>query len=110
MALESFEKQPYEEITIAGDFESVMASTEALVLATSTVTATDKNGSDVSSTVLDQSTKAIGDSPDGGTSNALKMRCRAGSESLSPYKLSYRGVTSTGDKWEIDIRMKIKET
>jgi hypothetical protein len=109
MALESFEKQNYEEFFIGGDYVDVLESGEALSLAPSTVIAEDKDGNDVTSTVLEASTKALDDSEDGGTNNVLKIRCRAGVEASSPYKITFKGETTLANKWEIDVKMKIKE-
>lgn len=113
MALEYTQKQNYEEYFIAGDFVDVITTTgEALVLATSTVSAIDKNGVDATAEVLDTATKALDTSPDslsGFTNNMLKMRCKAGVATKSPYKITFYGVTTEGNKWEIDINLKIKE-
>jgi len=103
MALESFTKQSWEEFVIAGSLENVIATGEAIDLGSSSVAAVDKNGDDVSTTVLDQGTLI----DDG---YYLKIRCRAGDESLSPYKITFKIPTDAGNKWEIDVKMKIKET
>ena len=107
--MDMFTKQTYEEFYIAGDFSEdedgndILDSGETIVLASSTVAAEDKDGTDVSSTVLDQSTKTV----DG---SQLKMLCKAGAEASSPYKITFKAVTSSGNKYEIDVRMNIEET
>lgn len=114
MALEFFTKQNYEEFFIAGDFVDVITTTgETLTLGSCTVEAIDKAGNDVADVVLEQATKKLDDSPDsatGFTDNMLAIRCRAGEQAKSPYKITFKGVTSELNKWEVDINMKIKET
>ena len=109
MALESFSKQSYEEFFIGGDFVDVLESGEELSLSPCTVIAIDAAAADVSITVLDIATKALDNSADGGTNNVLKVRCRAGAEANSPYKYTFKGETTLGNKWEIDVKMKVKE-
>ena len=113
MALEFFEKQNYEEFFVAGDFVDVITTTgEKLVLATSSVVAVDREGTDVTNTVLETATKKLDTSPDsasGFTDNMLAIRCKAGVQASSPYKITFYGVTTEDNKWEIDINMKIKE-
>jgi len=102
--MEKFEKQSYEEFPIAADFVNVMDSSESLTLSSCAVEAEDKDGSDVSSTVLDQTTLKV----DG---TQLKIVCKAGSESKSPYKITFKGVTDATppNKWEVDVRMEVEE-
>ncbi len=109
MALESFSKQNYEEFYIGGDYVDVLESGEELSLSPCTIVAEDAAGVDKSSTVLDTATKALDDSESGGTNNVLKVRCKAGSEGDSPYKITFKGETTLGNKWEIDVKMKLKE-
>lgn len=101
--METFSKQVYEEFTIAGDISKVIESGETITLGSCVVEAEDKDGSDVGTSVLDQTTKAV----DG---SKLKILCRAGSEGASPYKITFKIVTSMSHKWEIDVRMVIRET
>jgi len=93
-------KQSYEEFTVSVSFALNIARSESIVY--SAVTATDKVGTDVSSTVTDQSTVVQ-------TSNAVSVKVRSGSESMSPYKLTFRCVTSAGHKWEHDVTMRVRE-
>jgi len=93
-------KQSYEEFTVQVSFALNLASGESIV--SSTVTAVDKAGTDVSSTITDQTTVVQ-------TSNAVSLKVRAGSASMSPYKLTFRCVTSAGHKWEHDITMRVRE-
>jgi hypothetical protein len=109
MALESFSKQSYEEFYIGGDYIDVLESGEELNLTNCTVVAEDAAGDDATATVLDAGTMALDDSEDGGTNNVLKIRCRAGAEANSPYKITFKAETTLVNKWEIDVKMKVKE-
>lgn len=98
----SFTKQPYEAFGIDGDFVNVLETGETLILGSSSVTAQDKDGNDMTNTVLDQSTIAV----DG---TKLKIRCQAGIPAESPYKITFRTVTSLDNQFEVDVNMKVKE-
>lgn len=100
--MDKFEKQEYEEFVIAGEYEDVMTTGETITDGTSTVTAIDKDGNDVSSTILEQSTKTV----DG---TQLQMRCKAGTYAASPYQITFKAVMSTLNKWEVDVIMWVKE-
>lgn len=104
MAIESFAKQSWEEFVVAGSIEDVVASGELIDLSPSLVIAEDKEGVDVSTTVLDQLTKTKDD-----TLHYLKIRCKAGAEASSPYKITFRVDTDQGNRYEIDVKMKVKE-
>lgn len=100
--METIRKQAYEEFTIAGDFVAQAESGETAVLLGSEVLAEDKDGADVGTTLLDQATKAI----DG---TQLRIKLRAGTEDKSPYKITFKIVTSSDNKWEIDVSCRVKE-
>jgi len=102
MALDSFTKQSYESFIVSANFENNMITDETLTEAECTVTAQDKDGSDASSTVLDSTSMAVS-----GTS--LQIRVKAGEESKSPYKITFKAVTSLNNKWEKDVNMVISE-
>ncbi len=99
MALVYFTKQPYEEFPISVDFSENMATDETVL--TQTITAMDKDGVNASADVL--STQE-----NDGAFEAL-VQVVAGTEALSPYKVTFRVLTSEGNKWEHDVNMKIKE-
>ena len=107
--MDMFTKQSYEEFYVAGDFSEdkdgndLLASGETIVLGSSVVAAEDEDGTDVSSIVLDQLTKTV-------SGSQLKILCKAGAAASSPYKITFRIVTSLGNKYEIDVRMVIEET
>lgn len=104
------EKQPYEEFVVAADFSKNMdvAGGEDLVLGSCTVVAEDVNGDDATSDVTDQGTISIGTGTEQGW---LKCLVKAGTVALTPYKVSFRGVTDStpAEKWEKDVIVKIKE-
>jgi hypothetical protein len=102
--LEAFAKTTYERHMIFGEFEDVLCDGENLVLASSEISATDKDGADKSSEVLNQSTKSIVASP----KRRLGIRCRAGDEASSPYKIVFKTVTDQGNRWQLDILMVVK--
>ena len=109
-------KQSYEEFRIHADFGLNMESGEVLVVGSCTVVCTDKDGVDVTTTLLDDTTKAVinGDAVPTGSgvaSAALQVLIKGGSESASPYKYTFKGVTDLipPNKWEKDISLKLKE-
>lgn len=109
MSVESFEKQTWESWPVWGSILNVQNATETVVSATSYAKAMDKDGIDVSSTFLDQSSKTLGDDPDGSYSdNMLGMKCQGGSLLKSPYYITFYMVTSEGNKYEVDVKVKIK--
>ena len=114
MALESFNKQSYEQFTVVADFYTVLTEGETLssTIGDHNVKAWDKNGVDVSSTVLDSGSLAVVSSPTDGTLQAaLQILVKAGSQDLSPYKITFYAVTTASPvhKWELDVKMKVKE-
>ena len=112
-SIESFQKQKYEQWFISADLMTVNGSLleegENIDLVNTTITATDKDGEDATDDVLQVGTKALTDSPDGGTDNGVKVRVQAGVEDLSSYKITFRIPTDRDNRFEIDIKQKIKE-
>lgn len=102
MSTNYFSKQTYESFTIAANFENVMNSDETIVLASCSVVAEDKDGTDVSDSVLVSGSIAV----DGFN---LKIRVQAGSASASPYKITYKAVTNVGEQYEVDQFMEVEE-
>ncbi|MFH1984761.1 MAG: hypothetical protein ABIL58_23215 [Pseudomonadota bacterium] len=103
----SIEKQPWEAFFVAGDFAAELATGETLDDGeTGTegnhITAMDNAGNDVSDTFLDQDTLSIGVS-------TLTIRCRGGSEAASPYKIDFRCVTTDANKYEVEMRVKVRD-
>jgi len=103
MIVSEFKKQPYEQFFLGADFSNVIDTTsESIVLATSTIIGVDVSG-DADATVFDISSKAIEDD------TILKVRVYAGTEAKSPYKFTFRIITTLNNKWEKDILMKVEE-
>jgi len=113
-SIESFQKQNYEQWFISADLMTtdgaLLEEGENIDLENTTITAIDKDGEDATSDVLQIATKALTDSPDGGTNNAVKVRVQAGVEDLSSYKITFRIPTDRDNRFEIDLKMKLKET
>lgn len=109
MATESFTKQSWEKFPIWGSIKDVQEDDEKVVLAQSTVTVTDKDGKDAGE-VLDQSSKVLGDDPDTSlTENMLGIKVREGTKTKSPYWITFKMVTTSGNQWEVDTKMKVKD-
>jgi len=103
MALDNFTKQSYESFIISANFEKNMTPGETLTLASCSVSATDKDGVDASSTVLDSTSKAV-------SGTKLQIRVKDGAEAGgSPYKITFKAVTSLSNKWEKDVQITITE-
>ena len=114
MAITKVKKQAWEAFYIAGSILSWQDddSTEVVVLATSTVIAEDKDGTDVSDTFMNQGTKVLDSDPDGDfTDNMLSMRLTSdgGAEAASPFKVTFKMITDEGNYYEVDVRVEVKE-
>ena len=99
--LEEFIKQPYEEFTISTDFSANFLDDETIT--SQTVSAIDSKGVDATSAVTNQASVTN----DG--NSKVQVLVRAGDRLNSPYKITFRCVTSIGHKWEHDIKMKVVE-
>lgn len=95
----TFTKQPYEEFEVAVDFSENMETDE--VISSKTVTAVDKDDEDVTATIIASS--AIE-----GT-NQVSAVVKAGTSSASYYTITFKCVTSTGAKWQLDVSMKVTD-
>lgn len=102
MGRAAFEKQSWESWIIAMDISDDQNTDENILLSESSITATDKNGEDVTDDVLDQSGKAV-------SGPLLQIRVVAGSESLQPYMIRFQAITDQGNKYELDVKMVIRE-
>ena len=101
MALEKTTKQSFEAYFIHGDFSAVMESPETIVLGTSTATATD-NTNTPDESVIDTPSIYVDEFK-------YYVRIKDGTEAKSPYKITLRVTTSTGNKWEVEGLLVIKE-
>ncbi len=101
MALAKFTKQISEEFPIEIDFSNNMATGEVIV--SETITAIDAAGDDATADILSN--------PQNDGAQAALVQVKAGTEALSPYKITFKVVTdaSSTNKWEYDVLMKIKE-
>ena len=95
-----FGKQPYEELTIDADFSRTMVVGSETIIS-QTVTAEDRNGDDVTGSIVEAGTVT-----NDGATKVLAF-IKGGSRSGSPYKITFRCVTSAGHKWELDVLMEI---
>ena len=105
MALDKFEKQPYEVFWISASFANDYGASEAIVIGSSTVTVTNTDGVDATADVI-----VAGTASANGT-QGMKVQVTGGSEDNSPYKITFRSVTDStpANKWEKDIKMTVKE-
>jgi hypothetical protein len=106
------EKHPDEQFYLGGSILRVQQSGETITNASSSVSAVDKDGTDVTSTVLDTSTKGVvthDDSTGDAVQNVLRVLVRAGTEAASPYKLKYTMVTNMSHTWVVTIHLYIVE-
>lgn len=94
----SFTKQPYEAFSINVEFEKNMATGETI--STANVFCKDMNGDTATSDIIGSTT--INDTN-------IDAFIQNGSAALSPYKITFRAVTSDGNKWELDVTMRVVE-
>ena len=99
MALSKFTKQISETFPISVDFSDNMATGEIIV--SEVISATDVDGDDATAGVLSD--------PGNDGAQAATVRVLAGTEALSPYKITFKATTDEDNVWELDILMKIKE-
>lgn len=105
MALGKTEKQSYEAYFIHGDFSSVMTSPEIIDTIISLVVL-DSDGTDVSNDLIESGSQSIGTDDD---IFKVFFRIQNGDSAGSPYKFTVKIETDTGNRWEIDGLIKIKE-
>lgn len=97
-------KQPYESFFLGADFVNVIdTDLENIDLDNSTVIVTDGSG-ESDSDVYESATLSVEDD------TILKVRVKDGVEVSSPYKFSFRIITTDANKWEKDILLKIEES
>jgi len=107
-------KQTYEQYFISASIIHVQRSAaEKVVLSASTIEAWDKEGADVSTTLLDQATKKLDTDPKtcglDYSNNMLSIRVRGGDEDLMPYKVTFKMETNEGNRYEADMRVGVNE-
>jgi hypothetical protein len=97
--VDKYYKYASEKWRIWGDFAKALTG-NAETISTATVAVVDRDGAVVSSTILDISTLQIADT-------RVIVIVRAGSTGASPYKVTFKTVSSLGYKYEIDVRLVI---
>ena len=102
MAITKFKKQSFEAFPVYGNFEDALSLGETIELASSTVTCVDVNGDDVTSDCIESSSLQVQDSK-------LVAQCKNGEEALSPYLITFRIITTDNNKYEVDLKMIVKE-
>ena len=97
-ALETIYKQPDESYPIYADFVNVLATGESLEIPGCDVLVYDKDGNDVTTNLV------VGLAIQG---TKLKTQLVGGAESASPYKVTFHAVTSLGNVYEIDGKVRV---
>lgn len=92
-------KQPYEVFGVTVNFSRNMTKSESV--AVGTVTAVDKDKVDATATI-------ISGNPSWGTKTVVAT-IMDGDEDKSPYKLTFRCETNTGNKWEDEVILWVKD-
>lgn len=106
------QKQEWERYFISGSIMKVQQTGEVVSLANSSVLAWDNEDTDVSTTLLDQSTKKLDDDPKTcgqSQNNMLSVRVQDGTEDKAPYKVTFRMETNLGNRYEADMRIGVNE-
>lgn len=104
-----FKKQGSEHYNIDADFSVNMdiEGGEDLIEGNCTVTAVDKVSTNATNEILKAGSLAIGT---GNNKGKLYIHVQAGTVLLSAYKITFKtGDTTTGEGWEKDVIMTIKE-
>jgi hypothetical protein len=113
---DEFAKQPWESYLIGADNSHNLEIGESVIVGTSDIIAVDKDGEDATDDVLDNDDKTVqtADAADikatPVTNGMLVTRVLAGTEALSKYKITFKAITSNGNQYETDVKMKIKDT
>lgn len=99
--MNTVKKQPFEAFYISVTFP--LGTGETISSIASSVLVEDRDGTDVSDTMIDTGTEEV-------VGAAYRARIIGGSPSASPYVMSFRVGTSLGNKYEYDVRIKVFET
>lgn len=95
------EKQPFEAFPVYGNFAKVLVEGETIDVDQSTIIITDKDGNGDES-MVDLPTKNVQETK-------LVVRIQGGDPALVPYNVSFRAVTSLGNRWEVDAELQVVE-
>lgn len=99
-AVETIYKQPDESFPVYGDFVDVLATGETLVIGSCSVTVVDVNGDDATATMVQG--LSVQD-----TTKLKTTLKKAGVEANSPYKGTFNAITSNGNEYEIDFKVRV---
>ncbi len=99
MGLARFYKQIAETFPVEVDFSNNMATAETI--SSQSITATDTAGAVATGDVLAN--------PQNDGAQACQVKVLAGTEALSPYKITFKATTSEANVWELDILMMVEE-
>ncbi len=100
--MHQFIKQTTEKFYIYGGITNVILTDDTIVIGSCSVVALDNADTVVTATILDTDTLAVYDT----TKVKVKLKA-AGTEALSPYKITFIIVTSSGESYEVDVFMTI---
>lgn len=103
-SLPETKKQPYEEFYIEGEFDKVLTAGETIV-GSPVVTAIDKNGNDATSEMINSTSIAIT-----ADTRGVNVQIKGGSIGNSPYRIIFRVITDTPNKFELDGLIKVVES
>mgnify|MGYP001814064808 CR=1 FL=1 len=110
MAIPTEEKQPWESWFIWGSILNVQDATETVQTGSSQILAMDKDGKDAQGEIVDVTTITIGSDPTGTyADNMLGVRLQGGDPAKSPYHVTFKMGTSLGNKYECEMKIKVKE-
>jgi hypothetical protein len=99
LAMPETEKQPWESFVPYADFGDNMTASETISIGDSSATITDVDGVDQTASML-SSIQVL-------DRTKLAARLSGGTESGSPYKITFRVKTSNSNKWEKDVQVRV---
>lgn len=102
-AVETIYKQSNESFPIYGDFVNVLQDGETIVIGTSSVVVVDSAGVVVTTDMVQ------GLSVQSTTKLKTQLKEDYGTEAASPYKVTFIAVTSLGNTYEIDGKIRVVE-
>jgi hypothetical protein len=100
MSMNKVKKQGYEAFVISADFRKVLTTGETV--SNVDALAEDVDGLDVTATFINAITVNHDD-----TKGFCQIQ--GGDEDLSPYKVTFRVVTSASNQWELDVFVEVEE-
>lgn len=95
-----FKKQPYEYFPVSGDFRRVMPEAEGDTISSQVVSAVDSSGADATATILENASIGTGEDY-----QKVFVYLKDGTSAGSPYTVTFKIVTTAGNKWQIDEQL-----